>query len=182
MRAFIGIDFSEELKKQIFDIQQRVKRHSNRGRWENVDNLHITLKFLGEITSIEKEMVDSEMNKICLNRRPFKIGIKDFGAFTRNGNIGVLWLGLGGDIQELKFLNNEIETALFNKGFQKENRSYNPHITIARDVVFDCEFEAVKASIGELQLSQNSVERLSLFKSELINNKRVYSKVSNYNF
>ncbi|HAF60475.1 MAG TPA: RNA 2',3'-cyclic phosphodiesterase [Bacillota bacterium] len=180
MRAFIGIDFEDNIKDEICSLQQQYREHAIRGRWKHRDNFHITLKFLREVSPKQKAMIDGIMVSICKNHKPFELKLAETGIFGGRGSIRVLWLGLGGDRDALFSLQNEIDLALELVGFQRESRKYSPHVTIGQDILFEEDFETVKQSIPIKQFKPLQVKSLYLFKSEQIQNKRVYTKVSQY--
>jgi len=180
MRAFIGIDFEDNIKDEICSLQQQYCEHAIRGRWKHRDNFHITLKFLREVSPKQKAMIDGIMVSICKNHKPFELKLAETGIFGGRGSIRVLWLGLGGDRDALFSLQNEIDLALELVGFQRESRKYSPHVTIGQDILFEEDFETVKQSIPIKQFKPLQVKSLYLFKSEQIQNKRVYTKVSQY--
>lgn len=180
IRAFIGIDFSRELKNEIYKRQQIMKSYAHRGRWKYIDNFHLTLKFLGETTSAQREQINEIMKSICANEKPFCLQIKGVGTFPGRDSVRVLWLGLAGDIAPLQSLHQKIDTALAPIGFQPEKRSYRPHITIGQNIVFKRSTAQILEQMKDLQLGRVEVSSLFLFKSEQINNKRVYTKVQEY--
>ncbi|KNY29368.1 RNA 2',3'-cyclic phosphodiesterase [Pseudobacteroides cellulosolvens] len=181
MRAFIGIDFDKEQKRKINELQQRLRRYAIRGRWKHIDNFHLTLKFLDDISPSQQKQIDNVVKEICRTVKPFSLNIKDIGVFEGRDSIRVLWIGLGGDLEELRALHRRMEELLTPIGLIPEKRSYKPHITIGQDIVFECDFQQIRDSIGKLDFSPVSVNTLHLFKSEQIANKRVYTKVSDYN-
>lgn len=180
MRAFIGIDFEDEIKKRILELQQRLKKYAVKGRWKHIDNFHLTLKFLNEIDLRQQELINVAMRGICSKQKPFSLQISGIGKFNGRDSIRVLWIGLTGDIQILNSLQNAIENELAPIGFPQEKRNYNPHITIAQDVVFECGFDEIKKSIGKFELNSSVVDSIYLFKSEQVQNKRIYTKIEKY--
>jgi RNA 2',3'-cyclic 3'-phosphodiesterase len=182
IRAFIGIDFESDLKDNIFQLQEKIKRYAVSGRWKYTDNFHLTLKFLGEISLRNQEQIDEAMKKICIAGKPFSLAVTGLGIFEGRDAVRVLWLGLSGDIPELQSLYKSIDNMLVPIGFPHENRSFSPHITIGQDIVFKCKFDEIKQAIGEVQFSPFSVTGLSLIKSEQIKNKRIYTKIADYYF
>lgn len=180
MRAFIGIDFDKEQKNKINELQQKLRRYAVRGRWKHIDNFHLTLKFLDDINLNQQAEIGNAMNQICNDIKPFRLTIKDMGVFNGRDSIRVLWLGLGGDIEELRVLHTGIDKVLEPIGFVPEKRSYKPHITIGQDIVFQCGFHEIRESMSELDFNPVDVRNLHLFKSEQIANKRVYTKVADY--
>lgn len=182
MRAFIGIDFEEEMKNEIYEIQQKLKKYAKKGRWKYIDNYHITLKFLDEISLTQKKSIDDVMGRICSDKKPFDLSASKLGIFKGKSSIRVLWLGLTGDIQKLQLLYKEIDKAFTPIGFFPEKRKFRPHITIGQDIIFKYDFNQIRDSIGEINLDLIRVKSLYLIKSEQIKNKRIYSKVTEYKF
>jgi len=182
VRAFIGIDFSQEVKNEIAELQGRLRKYAPKGRWKHRDNFHLTLKFLDEITPTQKLQIDDVIQKLCIKRKPFKLGLKGLGTFKGKDSIRVLWLGLSGDVQNLKSIHQEIDNALASLGFPPEKRRFNPHVTIGQDIIFECDFDEIRDAIGDIDFGVTKVDSLFLFKSEQIGNKRIYSKVSEYGF
>lgn len=180
MRAFIGIDFSGEIKDEIYELQQKLRGYAQKGRWKHPDNFHLTLKFLDEITLSQKEMIDESLQRLCQKERPFSLGLKGLGVFTGKESLRVLWLGLTGELQELMSLQHKMDQALTPLGFKPEKRRYTPHITLGQDIVFEAGFEEIKAGIEGLEFGRTQVEEIALFKSEQVQNKRVYTHISGY--
>jgi len=180
IRTFVGIDFDRTLKEEIYELQQRFRHYAVKGRWKHIDNFHLTLKFLGEIHLFQKAQVDDAIRNICAGRKPFQLEISEVGIFNGKDSIRVLWLGLGGDLQELYALQKEIDGALASIGFPPEGRRFRPHITIGQDIVLKQGFDRVQEAIGKPDFKLIKVNRLFLFKSEQIRNKRIYTKVSEY--
>lgn len=180
IRAFIGIDFDQELKNEIYYLQQRLRKNALKGRWKHIDNFHLTLKFLDEINLEQKEQIDNVLRKLCIMRKPFNLSIADMGIFPGRDSIRVLWLGFTGDILQLHTLQHEVDEAMVPIGFRPEKRRYTPHITIGQDIVFSGDFGQIRESIGKFQFRKITVNGLVLFKSEQVQHKRIYTKASEY--
>lgn len=180
MRSFIGIDFDDQLKKEIYRLQQQFRSHAVKGRWKHSDNFHLTLKFLDEISMSQKQKIDELMKELCAGTGPFSLGISGAGIFPGRDAVRVLWLGLSGDLRELRQLYGSIDSGLVPIGFPQEKRAYNAHITIGQDIVFRTGFDEIKKETENISLAPFPVKSLYLFKSEQIQNKRVYTKVSEY--
>lgn len=130
MRTFIGIRISEEVKKNIYDVAQKVSLKLREARVVPPENLHITLKFLGEVEESRLEVIKDILGNICNGFKPLKLQIKGLGVFPNGKEVRVLWAGVdsGGF---LKSLNIEIEEEFKKLGFPKEKR-FKEHITISR--------------------------------------------------
>jgi 2'-5' RNA ligase len=131
MRCFIAIDIPREIKGMIGEVIDKLKGKSQGIRWVPASNIHITLKFLG---SVEEEMVseiEMRLSAICANYRPFTATVRGAGAFPRLKYPNVLWVGM--DVPgELADLYQDIDRAMAELGFEREDRKFSPHLTIAR--------------------------------------------------
>jgi len=129
IRSFIGIDLSDEVKSRFSDIQAEFKKSCELQSIKYVDPpiIHITLKFLGNITLSEALSIAQNLKEIKL--RPFEIQFKKLGVFPSKKRIRVIWIGID-DADNLKHLYDLISSKLPDK-FGKD-RLFEPHITIAR--------------------------------------------------
>lgn len=177
MRSFIGIDFSPALKDEIAGLQRRLKAASLSGRWKHRDNFHLTLKFLDEIDKSREEKIKEALRSLCGSTEAFKLKIQGLGCFPGKDSVRVVWLSLGGDMSGLLSLQKAVDEDMEALGFEKERRRYTPHVSIGQDVVFEKEFDGVKALFNEKDFSEICVDRVCLFKSELSGGRRLYTPV-----
>lgn len=168
------------MKEKLYDVQQRLKPLVKKGRWKYIDNFHLTLKFLSEVSYLQREQIDEAMLEICKKEIPFSLEVKELGIFPGRGSIRVLWLGLSGDIPALQALHKRIDVAVAPIGYEPEKRAFSPHVTIGQDIWIDGDLTTLKDELGSLHLGNMEVNCLHLFKSEQIQHKRVYTKISEY--
>jgi RNA 2',3'-cyclic 3'-phosphodiesterase len=180
MTAFIGIDFDKELKNEIVELQNKLRKNVSKGRWTFEDNFHVTLKFFEEINETEREEISKVMINLCGNTVPFNLAIEKLGVFKGSSVIRALWIGLGGDISSLRTLHSNIENEINEIGIEKEKKSFKPHVTIGRELVFNCPPNSINDLVDIQKLPSVDVDRLFLFKSEQIGKKRVYTKIDEY--
>jgi 2'-5' RNA ligase len=182
MRSFIALEFDDELKSRLDFIQRKLKYSSSKGSWINSNNFHMTLKFLGEIDSNHIDDIGRLLDNISGRFNPIRLSFDELGVFRNGGEIRVLWIGTKGEIDILNNLYKELENEMLNLGFKKEKREFKPHITLARNVVFDKKLFEVKELIDK-DLNYNFVlDRITLMKSEEIMKKRIYSQIKTYKF
>lgn len=133
MRTFIAVNFPEDLKKEVLRVYQDLK-HRIKGsvRWVTPENLHFTLKFLGEISEDEIFPVTDAVSRAIQSREPFSLSLDGPGVFPNITRPRVLWLGVQQGQAELKALHQSIDSELEGLGFPRERRSYYPHLTLAR--------------------------------------------------
>ncbi len=127
MRVFIAIDLPDELKEEIFKIYNKIK--FIRAKFVEKENLHITLKFLGELQPPKVKEIQEALKSIEFEK--FKIRVKGLGAFPDFNRIRVLWLGIAEGKEKLLELQRKVDIICKKFGFPLE-KEYVPHITIAR--------------------------------------------------
>jgi 2'-5' RNA ligase len=126
MRCFIAINLPEEVKEEISKIIEKLPKKGIKKVAK--ENLHLTLKFLGEINENLIKKIEEELEKIKFDR--FAVKLKDIGFFPNRNFIRVVWLGIDEGEEEIKELQKEVDKKLA-KLFKKE-KNFEPHLTIAR--------------------------------------------------
>jgi RNA 2',3'-cyclic 3'-phosphodiesterase len=180
MRSFIGINFSSDVKEDISKIQGVVRSNASKGRFKHVDNFHITLKFLGEIDSNQADEITRRLEDIARLHNSFELRLQEIGRFKGRDSIRTLYIGLGGNIEALKRLNQDVEADMEGLGFKKEGRPYTPHITISQDLILNIPFENLEKQIDMSSTHAIYVNKIELVKSEQIKNRRIYTPISGY--
>jgi 2'-5' RNA ligase len=94
------------------------------------DNLHLTLRFLGNVDSDRSEALSSCLRRIAVDSFALRLG--GLGTFGRGNAIRVVWLGVEVGAERLRQLAQEVEACCAENGFEPEQRAYNPHLTLAR--------------------------------------------------
>lgn len=158
MRVFYAIKFNEEIKDKIFKIENNLKDHSLSGNYTLKDNLHLTLRFIGEVENEELNLLIKALNYI--NSETFQIEANRIGEFVR-GSSSILWLGINKSI-ELNNLYKNLELILQEYGWQKESREFTPHITIGRKIkgikIKDISFESIIIEVDNITLMESKRE------------------------
>ncbi len=124
-RLFIAIDFESSIIEQIKNISFGVRN----ARWVQEDQIHLTLRFIGNSDDNTYRDILSVLNQIQFE--PFFINAKGVGYFPPRGKPNILWVGIKQSL-ELQSLFNNIQRSLIKAGVPKDNRKFHPHITIAR--------------------------------------------------
>lgn len=131
MRCFIAIDMPEDIKVSISNVIEKAGQKVKGIRWVSAQNIHLTLKFLGDVKEELMHDIEKGLSSVCINHAPFTINIRSAGAFPNFKYPNVLWVGID-ESEELKRLYEDIEDVLSGLGFEKENRKFSPHLTIGR--------------------------------------------------
>jgi 2'-5' RNA ligase len=125
MRLFVALPIPAYVKEQLADLNQPI----DGARWQEPSQIHLTLKFLGETNSDRTQDLIIHLQNIVLSA--FSISIKGFGYFPKGKHPKVLWAGVSKNKALVK-LQSKVEKTCVELGFKAENRSFKPHITIAR--------------------------------------------------
>ena len=127
MRLFVAVDISEELREKIHPVLKAVSEISGVKAVER-ENLHITLKFLGEVSEARVVAISEALKKVEFE--PFEIYLKGFGFFPNERYARVAWIGVKEGEDRLKELADKVNAALKKVGFKSE--SFTAHVTVAR--------------------------------------------------
>jgi 2'-5' RNA ligase len=184
IRSFIAIELPEEVKSGLQRLQAELKlpQHSF-VKCVAPDGIHLTLKFLGNISSQKVAEITGVMEQASRGISPFQLQITELGAFPNMRQPRVLWVGIKGELDKLKAWQKRIDDGLAPLGFTKETRPFTPHLTLAR-VRDNCSPED-RRSLGELVMKTPlevdyalTVNSLNLMRSQLLPGGAVYSRLA----
>ena len=167
MRAFLAVEISEEARGAIARLQDQLRSAGADVKWVEPHNLHLTLKFLGEIKESRVPELTERLNA-SLQTPPFAFTLEGSGAFPQPEHPKVLWAGVNEGKDSLIRLANEVETACNGCGFPPEERPFSPHLTIGRvrspqglsrlvQKLQGTEFRGGKTDAGEILLFQSTL-------------------------
>jgi 2'-5' RNA ligase len=132
MRAFIAIEIPEPLKQSISLLQRELARETTGSGWVKPQNLHLTLKFLGDISPEQLSRVKMIAGAAAGAVPACKIKLDNIGVFPDMDKARIIWIGAERTPAELKFIAQEMENRLEGMGIKKEQRDFRAHITINR--------------------------------------------------
>lgn len=172
MRAFIAIELPGEVKDLLARLQDQLKASGADVKWVSPLNIHLTLKFLGEINDKELDKISQILEETAKEKHPFYIRLSSVGAFPRIDFPRVIWVGIDKGDTEAKDITKILEQKLAKIGIPKETRPFSSHITIGR----------LRSSLNREKLAKNLniladnfgkqnveflVNKITLFKSTL---------------
>ena len=148
IRAFIALHISEQAR-QVLErtIPELADTTGRQVRWVDPSGIHLTLKFLGNIPSSRVGELLEAIEKSCREHSSFSLSLSGLGVFPNRDRPRVLWAGVGGDLNALASLQDDVETAMTGAGFQRERRPFRAHLTIGR--VRDGATPGQRRAIGE---------------------------------
>lgn len=169
IRTFVACELPREIRSAIGQIQENLKRYRLRLKWVRPENLHLTLKFLGDVSVERIEAIADAIEDAARGMASLSLSAKGVGVFPGIRRARVIWVGIGGQPLQLGQLQAAVADALDEVGFPKEKRPYKGHLTIGR----------IKAAIDSRQLAEAltatcdfesdsfSVDEVVLFRSQL---------------
>ncbi len=132
MRTFIAIELPAEIKDCLSRLQQDLKAAQADVKWVQPQNIHLTLKFLGEIDEKKLDKISGIIEDTCEKKDKFHVCISSLGAFPKTESPRVIWVGIDTGDKEIKQMAKELEQNLAKIGIPKEDRPFSSHITIGR--------------------------------------------------
>jgi RNA 2',3'-cyclic 3'-phosphodiesterase len=173
LRLFVGIEFPPELKLRLSPLCTGVAG----AKWVDAGNLHLTLRFIGEIDEGRAADVDETLARV--KARPFILQLAGVGVFGGN-RPHALWIGVERDPALLQ-LHSKIELALIRVGLEPDGRRFAPHVTLARlrDPVLD-QLGQFLAAHAQFRADPLPVEQFSLIASFPTKAGSVYEDQADY--
>jgi 2'-5' RNA ligase len=184
-RVFCAIELPAEVRARLEDHILRLRKEvpEAAASWSRVENIHLTLKFFGNVEVKRIEKISAVTERVVKQFSRFQIGVGETGVFPRPSRPQVLWIGVNDPSGQLSALQERFEDECAAEGFAQEDRAYRPHLTIARlrkpegarqlaDVHLQMKFETIEVELKELVV----------FRSELSPKGSKYTAISAADF
>ncbi len=167
VRAFLAIDLDDDLKPKINKIIRQFKEIDTKIKYVELQNLHLTLKFFGDIDTNGLDVLENAIADVVSEFDSFKIKITGCGAFPNKNHIKVIWVGINDDAV-IKDLHDRLDKEFARLGFDKD-RKFSTHLTIGRmksaknkNKVKEVIEEFENFEIGEMEVSEISLKKTTL--------------------
>ncbi len=178
IRTFIAAEMPQSVRSRGLDLIERLRPAGADVKWTAADQMHLTLKFLGDVPATDVPGVCDAVADAASGIEPFEIECGGAGAFPSASRPRTLWLGLTDGHEPMAALHKAVETALADLGFRPEHRRFHGHLTLGR-------VRQGKRGIAELSqlIEQNSdfpagaasISELVIFSSELTRQGPIYT-------
>jgi RNA 2',3'-cyclic 3'-phosphodiesterase len=132
IRTFVCIDIPESIKVRIEKLQHDLRHIDAQISWVKPTNIHLTLKFLGDVPKANIPMVNTAVTHATGCCSPFQVTVGSAGCFPSSRNPSILWIGISRVSEDLLKLRDAIEEQLAQQDFKRETKKFTPHLTIAR--------------------------------------------------
>lgn len=186
LRLFIAIELPEMIRESLADsLKDSVIIKNKKTRLTSKENLHITLKFLGDVQQDKRGDLQTAIANSIGGIGPFELKIHSGGVFPTIKKPRILWAGF--DIsKELSVLVNNLENEFEKIGYSKDLKPFQPHITLARipdyvSTMIPVEKDEIIQNLEKIDLPPFTVNKISLMKSILLPGKPEYQVISTQN-
>ena len=184
IRSFIAIELPDELKLGLSQLEARLKVGKQPGvKWVDPQGIHLTLKFLGSITTDRISEITKAIEEAVQGISPFHLEVKNLGVFPNLRRVQVAWVGISGEVDKLNQLQKRIDFNLARLGFAPESRPFTPHLTLAR--LRNQASSPERQRFGQLIADTKSeitysleVKAISLMRSQLTREGAIYSRIN----
>jgi len=169
-RAFIALVLPDALREHLRGVQGCLSDNGLRARWVRPASMHLTLKFLGPLPLDKVAAVIAVLDQVARGCPPLQLTAAELGGFPHLHRPRVLWLGIGGQHERLRRLQQSIEAALATLGWPPEKRPYQGHLTLARAKgrrPWDKRAGDILARCTPRKAMAFQADRLALFRSRL---------------
>jgi len=171
IRVFLAIELSSGIRENLYSIQQQLKTTLPPINWVRPESIHLTLKFLGYVEPSVVSQLLSAVEPIGKKHKPFSVDVQGLGVFPQVKHPRIFWVGLTGSTQALQDLVFEIDVVLETMGFPPEEKTYHPHLTLARikreNAKVGSALIQTKALESDQHLGTLNVNGFTLFQSDL---------------
>jgi 2'-5' RNA ligase len=175
IRTFIAIELADSVRQKIGALQDELKRDREKISWTKAENIHLTLKFLGDTDEAKIDDIADVITKSVGELSRFKLRVTGLGAFPNFRRPRVLWVGMPNPPISLIEIAENIDQQLGEIGFQTEDRKYSPHLTVARVKAALSEQFTQKLKSREFDGGEFEVTEVLLIKSDLHARGAVYT-------
>ncbi|MFO7971910.1 MAG: RNA 2',3'-cyclic phosphodiesterase [Desulfobacterales bacterium] len=179
IRTFIAIELPEKIIYTISKVQEEIKSYGLKIRLVRPENIHLTLKFLGDIKTADTEKVARAVSESATGYPALSLAVKGIGVFPGIKKPRVLWLGISKQLDLLTALQKTLDEKLEAMGFPKEKRPFRGHLTLGRikSVIDPKTLHDVLKEFIQFESEPFFADKIILYKSDLKPKGAVYTKL-----
>jgi len=184
VRSFIALEIPAALRSALAAAEARLARTEADVKWVEVDNLHLTLKFLGDVAPERLPQLQESLSELVTTRRPFELSVAGLGAFPSLAEPNVIWAGLANGASECTALWRAVEEACARLGYPRERKPFTPHLTLGRrrsGYNLSALSHALRTD-ADTTFGVAMIDGMTLYRSDLRPSGPVYTKLGEYRF
>lgn len=179
IRTFIALEIPDDALTQLLNIIKNKIGELHNIKWESREKLHLTLKFLGDT---KKEFIDtyiSAIERISKKYNSLDLSFDRFGVFRKGNEPKIFWVGMN-ENHKLNEMVSEIETTFSEFGFNKENRKFQPHLTLLRFKAYEDSEKILSLTEVNLPLIKFTADKITFYESKLLPSTSVYGSIKSF--
>ncbi|MBI1750231.1 MAG: RNA 2',3'-cyclic phosphodiesterase [Acidobacteria bacterium] len=182
MRVFVAMDVPEEVRRAIGEFVAKLEPVCRGARWARVDGMHVTLKYIGEVTAEKVEQIKKELEGVR-SAEAVEMNFRGMGFFPNAKHPRVFWAGIEAT-PNLAEISAEMEKRMERLGIAREERAFRPHLTLAR---FKTEeglaklHEAIEKA-GAVEFGSTRSSEFYLYESKLLRGGAEYTRLARFAF
>lgn len=180
LRTFVAVEISKPIRTRAAELIAALDGTAAEVKWVDPHNLHLTLKFLGEVHHREVAEVCRAVQQATAKLAPFKLEVQGAGAFPNPARPRTVWIGTGEGKEEMVQLHDHIESELFELGHREEHRRFQPHLTIGRVRGGGMGITELGTRVKEhidFPVGTMKVEKVTVFSSKLTADGPIYESI-----
>lgn len=178
MRLFAGIPLPEQIREAIDRVIRDWKAEVSGIKYVERENLHITLKFIGEVEEQKAERIKELLGMVSFN--PIEVELEGVGAFPSADRPRVVWIGVKKGFNEIAALSRQIDELLAWEGIPQEMKAFHPHVTIGRVRRYSPAIKSKMEKYAGRSFGSFTVDRFVLYKSTLTPRGPIYDRLQTY--
>lgn len=132
IRCFVAIEIPEAIRTLLTSAQGELRRDIRGASWVKSGNIHLTLKFLGDVAPSQIGVIKNAVEQVVDTRPPFSMEIGGIGAFPNLTRPRIIWAGVKTGADEVAAIAKEIDIELSRHGYERDEKAFRPHLTLAR--------------------------------------------------
>ena len=132
IRCFVAIEIPETIQMLLTSTQEELRKYIRGASWVKRGNIHLTLKFLGDVAPNQISVIKNVIEQVTDTRSPFSMELGGIGAFPNLSRPRIIWAGVKTGADEVAAIAREIDVGLGRHGYERDKKSFRPHLTLAR--------------------------------------------------
>lgn len=184
IRSFIALCFPENIISRIKKLQEEMQKYKLKIRWVEPKNIHLTLKFLGNISDESIEKAGRVINETAGEQKPVSLIAKGIGVFPGIKHPRIIWVGVGRGTDRLIELQKNLDKKLVKAGFSKDKKPFTSHITIGRVKGKNIPENLMNAmaALKGFESEEFIADHIDMYKSDLKHGGPVYTRLMSVPF
>jgi len=179
-RTFIALDLDEIIRSRLADAGRKLDTGGAKIRWVDRANLHVTLQFLGDVEDEKLAEVCTAVERVAGQTTPFEFDVRGLLCIPPGGRARMIWGGVQDPVCGVAELYDQLSAALEPLGFTPEDRSFRPHVTVAR-IKYAPDprrLRSAVAPLAERDFGMQHTDRVTVYTSELTPKGPIYTPVA----